>query len=165
MAVRNTLRVLVSQSDIAQIATNKTDIAGTSSVDNESFRADQLYMHRINKSGGTLLKGMVVINDTGTTTGVILAINTTSKRSLGVVVDDTVAADATVKICYAGLAQVLILDGQSVSRSGFIEASPTGGKCRPASGYSGSFAIALDAAAPSGDDALVNAVMISAESG
>tara|TARA_Y100001963_G_scaffold148925_1_gene227625 strand:- start:170 stop:667 length:498 start_codon:yes stop_codon:yes gene_type:complete len=111
---------------------------GGSSVDNESFRADQVYMNMVNKSGGTLVKGTVVTQEGTSATAVQGAdSDVTLRRSriyLGVVLEDA-ADDATVKVCYGGKAQVLLKSGEDVVSGDYIEVGSSTGLAIKGSSY------------------------------
>ena len=147
------------------IKKSQLDSIGGSSVDNESFRADQVYMNMVNKSGGTLAKGTVVAQEGTSATsvqGTDLNVELTrSTRCLGVVVEDA-ADDATVKVCYAGKCQALLKDGQVIVSGDFIEVGSSTGLAIKGAGYD-VFAVALEALSPSGADALLWIKLVAGE--
>jgi len=153
---------LVRPVDANTIVINVQRATSSSSVDNESFRADQVYMRMVNKSGGTLAKGIIVVNDGSTATGVVAAVNSTSKRFMGVVVtaaDD----DAAVDICYSGLCEILIASGEAVSINSYVQAGPSGKGDMASGAASKVFALTLEGPGSLGADDLVKCVITQAE--
>ena len=165
MSTRFGTRLSASVGDIAQIAVNTTNIAG-GSVDNESFRADQLYMRMKNLSGGTLPAGVAVMAYDGTDNLGVKAANTqvNSKRCLGVTLASS-ANGADVDVVYGGKCNVAILAGSTAfGEHSFIMGS-TGGKGIGGTVNNGRFAIALEAidASASGTDIMCECVIVVAE--
>jgi len=99
-------RLSITRAQIASI--------GGSSVDNETFRADQVYMNMVNKSGGTLAKGIMVRHVDGSVTGVQESSSTTGKATIGITLASS-ADDAAVQVAYGGKVQVLVKSGQNIS--------------------------------------------------
>jgi len=165
MSTRFGTRLSASVGDIAQIAVNTTNIAG-SSVDNTSFRADQLYMRMKNLSGGTLPAGVAVMAYDGTDNLGVKAANTqvNSKRCLGV----TLAASENtedVDVIYGGKCTVMILAGSTAFAEHSFIMGATGGKGIGGTVNNGRFAIALEAidASGSGVDLPCECVIIVSE--
>ena len=159
---RYATRFSAKASTIAQINTNRVNIAG-GSVDNTSFRAAQLYMRMKNTSGSTIPQGIAVMADTGSDNlGVEPANNnTTSKRVLGITKASS-ANGADVDVIYGGKCDVLILSGQSLNEHNYIKAS-TDGKSVSASAASSVYAITLEACDASGGDELCECVITVSE--
>tara|TARA_R110000824_G_scaffold123407_6_gene281210 strand:+ start:78 stop:551 length:474 start_codon:yes stop_codon:yes gene_type:complete len=104
---------------------SQLDSIGGSSVDNESFRADQVYMNMVNKSGGTLAKGIIVRHVDGSVTGVQAADASTGKASIGVTLASS-ADDAAVQVAYGGKVQVLVVDGTNINEGGVFKPQAVG---------------------------------------
>ena len=107
------------------VEVNVQRATSASAVDNESFRADQVYMNMVNKSGGTLAKGIIVRHVDGSVTGVQESTTSTSRTSIGVTLASS-ADDAAVQVAYGGKVQVLVVDGTNINEGGVFKAQDDG---------------------------------------
>tara|TARA_R100000458_G_scaffold55154_1_gene58887 strand:+ start:223 stop:696 length:474 start_codon:yes stop_codon:yes gene_type:complete len=138
-------------------------IGGGSSVDNESFRADQVYMNMVNKSGGTIAKGIMVRHVDGTVTGVQPCNATTGKATVGVTLASS-ANDAAVQVAYGGKAQVLVAGGVNLSE-GEVFKPDANGKASVGGGGNAFGYLLEDGDQSGGGDALKWASILIAEQG
>ena len=140
-------------------------IGGGSSVDNESFRADQVYMNMVNKSGGTIAKGIMVRHVDGTVTGVQPCDDgsASSKTAVGVTLASS-ANDAAVQVAYGGKAQVLVAGGVNLSE-GEVFKPDANGKASVGGGGNAFGYLLEDGDQSGGGDALKWASILIAEQG